>query len=260
MNTSQSFDRAASIYDQTRPLPEPTATHGIQAILDIVGSDALILDAGTGTGRISIPLLERGAGLVGCDLSMKMMRRLQEKFPYAQLAQADAVNLPFPTNYFDALLTVHVMHLVGPWREALREFRRVLKPGGAYLNIRTYEPAGTSPREQIRDFWRNWVSARGLDVRHPGAQNRTELLQELQIMGTSVMEVEVVRYTHTYTIQEELERYQTRVYSDTWKIPDDLFEASVQELHARLLGDYDSLEQQFEDEVRFAIDVVRFES
>ena len=57
-----------------------------------------------------------------------------------------------------------------------------------------------------------------------------------------------------------MERYQTRVYSDTWKIPDDLFETSVQELHARLLGDYGSLEQQFEDEVRFAIDVVRFES
>jgi ubiquinone/menaquinone biosynthesis C-methylase UbiE len=176
--TSQSFDRAASIYDQTRPLPEATATKGIQAILDITGPEALVLDVGTGTGRISIPMLKRGARLVGCDLSMKMLLRLQEKFSSARLAQADAADLPFPANYFDALLTVHVMHLVGPWREALREFRRVLKPGGAYLNIRTYEPAGTSPREQIRDFWRNWVSARGIDVRHPGAQNRTELLQK----------------------------------------------------------------------------------
>jgi hypothetical protein len=79
-------------------------------------------------------------------------------------------------------------------------------------------------------------------------------------MGTSVMEVEVVRYTHVYTLREELERCQTRVYSDTWKIPDGLFEASVQELHARIVGDYGSLDQQFEDEVRFAIDVIRFDS
>ena len=260
MNTSQSFDRAASIYDQTRALPEATATRGIQAILDITGSEAVILDVGTGTGRVSIPLLERGARLIGCDLSMKMLMRLQEKFSSAQLAQADAALLPFPTNYFDAVLTVHVVHLVGPWREALREFRRVLKPGGAYLNIRTYEPAGTSPREQLRGFWRSWVTAHGIDVRLPGVQNRTEFLQELQTIGASVKEVEAVRYTYVYTLQEELERYQTRVYSDTWKIPNEIFEASIQELHARMLGDYGSMDQPVEDEVRFAIDVTRFES
>lgn len=260
MNDSQSFDRAASIYDQTRPLPEPTATHGIQAILDIAGPDALILDAGTGTGRISIPLLERGTRLVGCDLSMKMLRRLREKFSSAPLAQADIAYLPLSTHDFDALLTVHVMHLVGPWREALREFRRVLKPGGAYLNIRTYEPVGVSVREQIRNFWRSWVTARGGDVRHPGVQDRTELLQEIKTMGAAIMEVEVVRYTHSYTVPEELERYQNRVYSETWKIPDDIYEASLQALRAQLASDYDSLDKQVEDEVRFAIDVVRFES
>jgi len=260
MKTSQSFDRAANIYDQTRPLPEPSATQGIQAILDITGPEALILDAGTGTGRISIPLLERGARLVGCDLSMKMLTRLQEKFSSAPLAQADIAHLPFPTHSFDALLSVHVLHLVGPWREALREFRRVLKPGGKYLNIRTYELVGTSLREQMRNFWRSWVAARGGDIQHLGVQNRTEFLQELDGMGTEVLEVEVVRYTHTYTLQEELERFQTRVYSDTWKIPDDVFEASVQILHARMVAEYGDLNRQLEDEVRFAIDVVRFES
>jgi hypothetical protein len=79
-------------------------------------------------------------------------------------------------------------------------------------------------------------------------------------MGASVTEVEAVRYAHTYTLREELERYQTRVYSDTWKIPDDIFEASVRELHAQIVGEYGGLDQQVEDEVRFAIDVVRFES
>src|SRR5262245_26679816 len=69
MTSSLSFDRAASVYDQTRPLPEPGATLGIQAILDIAGPQARILDVGAGTGRVSIPLLQRGANLVGIDLA-----------------------------------------------------------------------------------------------------------------------------------------------------------------------------------------------
>ena len=260
MNTSQSFDRAESVYDQTRPLSEPAATRGIQAILDITGPEAFILDAGTGTGRISVPLLKRGARLVGCDLSVKMLKRLQVKFPVAQVAQSDVASLPFPTDYFSTLLTVHVMHLVGLWRRALREFKRVLKPGGAYLNIRTYETVGVSVREQIRAFWRSRVRARGGDVQLPGVQDRIELLHELHGMGASMMEIEVVRYLHTYTLQEELERYQNRVYSETWKIPDHIYEASLQDLRAQLAGDYDGLDRQVEDVVRFAIDVVRFES
>ena len=259
MNTSQSFDRAASIYDQTRPLPEPTATHGIQAIIDITGPEALILDVGTGTGRVSIPLLERGARLVGCDLSMKMLRRLQEKFSSASLAQVDASLLPFPENYFDAVLTVHVLHLVGPWREALHEFRRVLNPGGKYLNIRTYEPSGKSIREQVRDLWRSWVAASGVEVRQPGVQYRTEFREELRRMNASMTEIEVVRYPHTYTLREELQRYETRVYSDLWNIPDDIFEESIPQLRARLVREYGSLDEQVQDEVRFVIDVIRFE-
>src|SRR5574341_315074 len=154
MSTSRSFDRVASIYDQTRPLHEPIARHGLQALLDIMGSNVRILDVGTGTGRISIPLLERGVDLIGCDISAKMLRRLQEKLPLARISQADAAHLPFRTGQFKVVLTVHVLHLIHPWREALREFQRVLVPGGTYLNVKTWEPVGVSIRGQMRDVWR----------------------------------------------------------------------------------------------------------
>jgi ubiquinone/menaquinone biosynthesis C-methylase UbiE len=77
MSKSRSFDRAADIYDQTRPLFEPIAKHGLQAILDITGPNARILDVGTGTGRISVPLLERGMDLIGCDISSAMLSLTQ---------------------------------------------------------------------------------------------------------------------------------------------------------------------------------------
>src|SRR4030095_10096221 len=180
MNTSRSFDRAANIYDQTRPLLEPIAKHGLQAILDLAGPQARILDVGTGTGRISIPLLERGVDLVGCDISSRMLKRLQEKFSTACIAQADASRLPFPNGHFDVVLTVHVMHLIPPWREALREFRRVLVPGGLYLNVRTWDPVGINIRARMREFWRAWLDSQGVDARPTGIRDGSEFLPELR--------------------------------------------------------------------------------
>src|SRR5215510_11396798 len=99
ISNSLSFDQAADYYDQTRGLPEPLASTGIRLILDYLqggaGSTARLLEVGTGTGRIGVPLLERGANLVGCDLSSKMLARQQAKRPDARLAQADATSLPY---------------------------------------------------------------------------------------------------------------------------------------------------------------------
>lgn len=259
MNTSQSFDRAAGIYDQTRPLPAPAATRGIEAILDITGTQGLILDAGTGTGRISIPLLQRGVALVGLDLSRPMLRKLREKATSAPLAQADASLLPFSAGQFSAVLTVHVMHLVGPWQQALNEFSRVLRSGGSYLNIRTYEPMDESVRMQMRGYWRRWLSDQGFSIRSPGIQDRDELVQAGQGMGATVREVEVVRYSHTFNLREELERFQSRVYSDTWQVPDELYEPGMQALQAWTSETFGTLDRDVDDQVRFVMDIFSFD-
>lgn len=259
MNSSRSFDRAASFYDQTRPLFESLAQQGIQAILDITGPSARTLDVGTGTGRISIPLLERGLDLIGCDLSSKMLIRLQEKFPSARIAQSDASALPFPSACFDIVLTAHVLHVIAPWREALREFRRVLKPGGTYLNVRTWGTVGISIREQMRLHWRRWLESQGVNANLPGVQGNAEIQQELESLGAHLTEVEVLRYPLKFTLREELERFASRIYSDSWEIPDAIFEASLEELRSWVEHEYSSLDQQLQDEVQFAIDVARFE-
>lgn len=258
MSHSRSFDRAASIYDQTRPLLEPIAKHGIQAIIDLTGPNAHILDVGTGTGRISIPLLQHGADLIGCDISSKMLSRLQEKLPSARIAQADASVLPFSTANFDAVLTVHVLHLIPPWREALHEFRRVLKPNGVYLNVKTWAAAKVSVREQMRTHWRHWLETQGVSASAVGVQNWEEFLQELQRLGGRSTEVEVIRYPMPFILREELDYFASRTSSDTWDIPDDIFDLSLKELRSWVESEYKNLDQIIENEVRFVIDVVRF--
>jgi SAM-dependent methyltransferase len=258
MSRSRSFDRAASYYDQTRPLFDSFATQGIQAILDITGPSARVLDVGTGTGRISIPLLERSLDLVGCDLSAKMLKRLQEKFPAARIIQADAAYLPFPTAQFDFVLTVHVLHLIPYWRDVLREIRRVLAPNGAYLYITTWGSTGASIRERVRVHWRDWLATQGINVRNPGTQDHAEFAQEIQSLGARLTEIEVLRYSLTFTLREELERLASRVYSDAWDVPESLFDASIKDLRTFAEHEYRNLDEQLHDEARFAIEVVKF--
>ena len=260
MNTSRSFDLAVDVYDQTRPLFEATVDLGIQALLDAAGLGARILEVGAGTGRISIPLLERGADLIGCDLSAKMLARQREKYPAAHLAQSDAVFLPFPSGYFDVVLTVHVMHLIGPWRAALREFKRVLRGGGVLLNVRTYETVGASIRGEMRDTWRSWLETQGVDTRHPGAQSGEELQAELQSLGARLKEVEVVRFPTSYTVRSELDRYARRIFSDTWAVPEPVYQASLAELSAWVAHEYGDLDQERVETSRFVFDAAYFDT
>jgi len=257
MPDSFSFDRAADFYDSTRDLPEPVATRGIQAILDVVGPGARILDVGTGTGRISVPLLKRGADLVGCDLSAKMMARLQVKFPAARLAQADASRLPFPVNYFDAVTTCHVMHLVGPWREALHEYRRVLKTGGVYVNART-EQEGESVHEQVRDFWKERVDALGFVSQRPGVRDDKDMQEELRGMGAELKQVEVVRFTRSHSVREEIDRLGSRKFSHTWDIPQDVFAQGLRDLRAWAGREYADLDAPHAVTEAFILDIARF--
>ncbi len=260
MNTSRSFDQAADFYDKTRPLFDITADVGIRSLLEAAGEAARILEVGTGTGRISIPLLERGADLIGCDLSAKMLRRQREKYPAARLVQSDAVLLPFPSDQFDCILIVHVMHLIGPWREALREFKRVLKTGGTLLNVSTYSTVGQSTRMQMRDHWRRWLETQGVDVRHPGAQSGEEVKDELRALGARLKEVEVVRFPHIYTLREELSHYENRISSETWYVPEAIYRASLEELRLWAEREFEDLNKEHEETSRFVFDIASFDT
>lgn len=259
MTKSRSFDRAASYYDNTRRLLAPIEQHGIPAIQQMLGANARVLEAGCGTGRISIPLLERGVDLVGCDLSAPMLSRFQEKFFAPRIVRADASLLPFPSAHFDTVLTVHVLHLIPVWRDVLREFKRVLVPGGLYLNVRTWDMAANSTIERIRDFWRSRMKDHGIDELSIGVRSHTELLEELRSIGAQVSEVEAVRYTNSIHLREEIEHFEGRLYSETWDIPDEIFDQGVKELRAWAVREYGDLDQDIADEFRFVIHVARFQ-
>jgi demethylmenaquinone methyltransferase/2-methoxy-6-polyprenyl-1,4-benzoquinol methylase len=105
------------------------------------------LDACCGTGDFCLALrgaFGPGLRLTGADLSAAMLSSAAKRAPELTFVRAEAKELPFPDGSFDLLTISFATRNLNLDREkllaALREFRRVLKPGGVFLNIETTRP------------------------------------------------------------------------------------------------------------------------
>jgi len=97
------------------------------------GRTGALLDIGCGMGRISLELQNRGYDVTGIDFSSVAVRRAVERRVKAQVSDVDADGLRFPDATFDVAWAGDVIeHLFDPIF-ALKEVRRVLKPGGVLL-------------------------------------------------------------------------------------------------------------------------------
>lgn len=98
------------------------------------------LDAGCGGGRYLVALSRLGASEVrGIDISgpavVAANERLKERDldRRSQAIQASVLEIPYPDNYFDYVVSSGVIHHTPDPRKAFSELTRVLKPGGIFF-------------------------------------------------------------------------------------------------------------------------------
>jgi demethylmenaquinone methyltransferase/2-methoxy-6-polyprenyl-1,4-benzoquinol methylase len=89
-----------------------------------------ILDLAAGTGTSSVPFQLAGASVVACDFSLGMLDVGRSRNPDLDFAAGDAMRLPFRDGVFDAVTISFGLRNVADTTAALRELRRVTKPGG----------------------------------------------------------------------------------------------------------------------------------
>ena len=130
------FDENASEWDRIRALHVPERDVEA-AILEALGPGPydLLLDLGTGTGRILELAAPRGRRSIGIDTNREMLKCARVRLDNAALANCsvrlgDIYNLPFPEAAADAVILHQVLHFLDNPKAALMEAVRVLQPQG----------------------------------------------------------------------------------------------------------------------------------
>ncbi|MBD0334947.1 MAG: class I SAM-dependent methyltransferase [Cyanobacteria bacterium Co-bin13] len=245
-----SFDRAADFYDQTRALPPEVADRVTECILQLSQArpETSFFEPGVGTGRIALPLVERGYAYTGADISEQMMDKLRQKLagkPHRlTLVNADITTLPFEAEVFDAAIAAHILHLVANWRQALAEILRVLKPQGVLIYFH-HPGSGATRKDPIDQQWRTILERHGYRTEFVGAGTE-DVLDYFQAQNLSLETVTVAQVARTRTVAEAVQTYCDRIYSHLWQIPEPIFAPAIEELKTWVPQTYPDLEEQFE--------------
>ena len=218
-NESIVFDRAVEYYDRTRALP-PEVQAGVADLLAArLGGRGRVLELGVGTGRMALPLHQRGIDLVGVDLSVPMMRRLIENadgvMPFP-LVRADGLAIPLPDGAVGAAYLCHVLHLIPRWEDVVAELVRVVAPGGVLLIDLGGAPTlvGREVHEAFNRFAR-------LERARPGCTDPDALDRAMVRRGGIPRPVPALTFAPGYTINGLLERFESNLFSSTWSLSDE---------------------------------------
>lgn len=168
----------------------------IRALDSIEPPPTRLLDLPCGTGRFTGSLAARRGRVVGCDISLEMMRRAREttggREEVLGFVQADAERLPFTAGALDGVVCVRFMFHVDP-----------------PIRIRILREMGRVSRYQIVDYrhkysyrWAKWRLARalGLSRRPLERVSREGLEAEFREAELAIRDIFPV----------------TRIFSDKW--------------------------------------------
>jgi ubiquinone/menaquinone biosynthesis C-methylase UbiE len=229
------FDRAAEYYDRTRGYPDGVG----ERVADLLcragglGPETTLLEVGVGTGRIALPLAQRVRQVVGVDLSRPMLARLAAKggSDRVRCILADATALPFPDAGFDAVIGVHVFHLLPAWQRAMAEVRRVLAPHGCFLDA--------ADERLLPELWEE-AYAGTVTRKLVGVAHGTPDFP-LPFGFRANGEPLALRYPVRVGLDQFLADVEARVWSITWDMDDDEHARLVRNMRAAIIRRYGSL-------------------
>ena len=207
------FDRAAEFYDATRSLSQEASAAVTELLASEVQGKGRVLEIGVGTGRIALPLVERGIEIVGIDLSVPMLRKLLEKAGSSSVpvVVSDATRLPFTDHSFGAAIACHVLHLIRDWTQAVDELVRVSETAGTIL-----VDQGGWRQGFLQDLEKRFAESAGIDRAWVGLQKVEDLDSAMAARGAGVRVLPKISDKRAIAPGSIIDSFEQGIFSFTW--------------------------------------------
>jgi malonyl-CoA O-methyltransferase len=158
--TRAAFDRASAGYEAAAGLQARVATELLERLAAFEFAPRVVLDLGSGTGRVTRELKRRfpRALVIALDIAPGMLREARRnQMLWRRFARvcADALRLPLAAASVDLVFSSLVLQWCEPLEQALEEVRRVLKPSG-FFAFSTFGP------DTLKELRAAWAQADGL--------------------------------------------------------------------------------------------------
>ena len=136
------YDKVADYYDKAfAPFEKRFLEKWRGEALSFLPDNSRILEIGAGTGA-NFKFYPNAKCAVASEVSIKMLKLAKRKTDVIHLVQADAENLPFPANHFDAAFATLVFCSIPKPETAFAELKRVVKNQGKIVLLEHIRPNG----------------------------------------------------------------------------------------------------------------------
>jgi SAM-dependent methyltransferase len=136
-----------------------------------------VLDVGCGTGVFLRAVADRGAAGSGLDASEALIGLARDRVPEAEVRVGEMESLPYPDDRFDLVTGFNSFFFAADMTAALREARRVAKPGAPVV-IQAWGRPERCDLEAMKVIARPFLPPRA-----PGAPAPPELWREAVLEG-----------------------------------------------------------------------------
>ncbi len=266
---SISFDFAADFYDDTRGFPEGIGARIAESLLSALGVSPRILEVGIGTGRIARPLVEvsayrdgaienrsdaKSTTITGADISPRMLSKLRSNLGsrahLLSLVLGSSLSLPFTNNSFDAVLMVHLIHLIRDWKAALMDCRRVLVDGGSFfIGGETSEPYNPSTR--LRKALHQLILECYPSYPVYGPADAEERNGWFANSGAIIDTWEAASWVVRMNLGKTIDTFARGIHSATWRLPPDVRTEVIHRLQLWAVAEFGSLDVEIDVPRRF---------
>jgi len=190
-------------------------------------ANGTILDAGCGTGQMSLPLAQMGCQIRGYDISPEMINIARTKVHLdvsAAYAVGDVRALPEKDQAFDGVIVSKLFMHISDWKKAVLELLRVLRHGACLVQLND----GVALENSVRTFFGECADLAGFKDRFvglPPSQHRTlaDFFHENGCEEIGFDSSDLATTKHVY-YGDILNQFRDRLFAEFWALPSETYD------------------------------------